>query len=495
MNSLDRHIVNATKWSAITEIAAKLVLPIINMILARILAPDAFGIVATVTLVISFADIFADSGFQKYLIQRKFLGDDEKFKNANVAFWSNLLLSAFLWLLIFCFRDNIALFVGNPGLGNVLAVASTQLIFTPFSSIQTALFRRNLDFRTLFYVRLVAILIPFVITIPLALIGMSYWAIIIGNLMIQVSNAVILTIKSEWKPKLFFSFKILKKMYSFSIWSLIESISIWLTIWIDAFIIGTILNEYYLGLYRTSTTMVNMLMGLITSTVIPVLFSALSKLQSDDDKFNELYFKFQKITSIFIFPLGIGVFLFSDLATFLMLGNKWSEASNIIGVWALTSSIMIVFGHFSSEVYRAKGKPKMSLFAQVLHLIFLVPTILISSNYGFWILVYARSWIRMQFVLVHLFIMKYFIKIPIYKIIKNVFSTFLAALTMGIFGYSIQQFYSSVAWNLFSIFVCILFYFSVLIMFPTMRRELITLSKKLLTTKFSYKSLNMKRKG
>lgn len=479
-NNLQNKVFSATKWSTITELAVKLITPITNLILARILTPEAFGVVATVTMIVSFAEMFSDSGFSKYLVQHEFKGKIEKFKFANVAFWTNLLFSIILWFVIFIFRDQLASLVGNPSLGNVLAIASLQLPLTAFSSIQMALYRRSFNFKTLFLVRMISTSIPLILTIPLALLGFSYWALIFGNLAMRFSNALVLTIKSEWKPTFFFSFKFLKEMLSFSIWSLIEAISIWLTTWVDTFFIGKLLNQYQVGIYKTSTTMVNSLMSIITSSTVPVLFSALSRLQNDQEKFNNLYYKFQRIVSILIFPMGVGVYLYSDLATYLLLGNQWGQASDIIGIWALTSSIMIVFGHFSSEVYRAKGRPKLSFFAQVMHLVVLIPTILISGQYGFWSLVYARSWIRMQFVLVHLIVMKLSIGIPILKTFRNVLPTLLSATAMGFVGFFLQQIYESIFWDFISIMICILFYFGVLFLFPSMRCEVIELGKKLL---------------
>lgn len=477
-NSLHNQVINATKWSSITEIVAKLVSPITNMILARILVPEAFGVVATVTMIISFADMFTDSGFQKYLIQHNFKDEEEKYKNTNVAFWTNFVISIVLWVIIFLFREQIASFVGNPSLGNVLAVACLQLPLTSFSSIQMALYRRDFDFKTLFIVRVVGISIPIVITLPLALLGLSYWSLIIGMLAMQVSNALILTIKSKWKPKLYYSFKILKEMFSFSVWSLIEAISIWLTVWIDTFIISNFLNQYYLGIYKTSITLVNTLMALITASIIPVLFSALSRLQHDDNEFNRIFFKFQRLVSIVVLPLGIGVYLYSDLATKILLGNQWTEASGVIGVWALTSSITIVFSYFNSEVYRAKGRPKLSFLSQILHLIFLVPVVVISSGYGFWPLVYARSWARTQGIIVGFLFMKFAIGFPVLKTIKNVLPTVVAASAMGIFGYLLKQLNQGIIWSLFSILFCVLLYFSIISLFPNIRKEMLTLLRK-----------------
>lgn len=471
-NNLRNKVLNATKWSAITEIAAKLVSPIINMILARLLVPEAFGVVATVTMIFSFADIFTDAGFEKYLVQHEFKNDEEKYQSTNVAFWSNFGISLLIWGVIALFCESIAKLVGNPGLGKVIAIGCIQLLFTSFSSIQIALYRRDFDFKTLFWVRLISICIPFVITIPLALLGFSYWALIIGTICGGLSNAVVLTVKSKWKPQFFYKVAILKEMLSFSIWSLIEAISIWLTSWVDALIIGSVLNAYYLGIYRTSISMVNTLMALVTASTAPILFSTLSRLQYNNEQFNNTFFNMQKFVSIFVFPFGVGIYLYSDLATQIFLGNQWGEASCVIGTWALTSSIVIVFGNLCSEVYRAKGRPKLSFLAQVLHLIILIPVCIISSKLGFWMLVYTRSWIRMEAVLVDFIIMKFVIGISISGMIKNTFPTAVAAFAMGCIGYFLQRIYEGMIWSFASIAMCVIFYFVVLCAFPSMGKEL-----------------------
>lgn len=473
-------VVNAAKWSTITEIGSKLATPISSMVLARILAPEAFGVVATVMMIVSFVEMFTDAGFQKYLIQHEFKNETQKFKNANVAFWTNLGISIVLWAIIAVFSEPIAKLVGNPGLGIVLIVACIQLPLSSFSSIQMALYKRDFDFKTLFLVRMVAVFMPFVITIPLALFGLGYWALIIGTIFVQISNAFILTIKSKWKPKFFYNFKILKEMLSFSIWSLIEAISIWFTVWIDAFIISSVLSAYHLGLYKTSTTMVNSLLSLITAAIVPVLFSTLSRLQNDEEKFNATFFKVQRMVSILVFPLGIGIYLFSDLVTQIILGGQWSEASDIVGIWSLTSSLVIVFSHFCSEAYRAKGRPKLSFLSQVLHLIFLVPTCIVSAKYGFWTLIFARSWIRLQGSLVHFILMKFAIGIPIFKTFKNIFPTAISAIVMGIIGYILRQWYQGLLWDILSIIICVIVYFGILMLSSSMRKEILQLVNSIL---------------
>ena len=129
------------------------------MVLARLLTPEAFGVVTTLTMIITFAELFTDAGFQKYLVQHEFIGDTDREQSTNVAFWSNFVLSLFIWGIIAVFAEPWATLVGSPGVGNVLIIACISIPLAAFSSIQMALYRRDLDFKTLFKVRIVSILI------------------------------------------------------------------------------------------------------------------------------------------------------------------------------------------------------------------------------------------------------------------------------------------------------------------------------------------------
>lgn len=471
MNSLNHKIVNATKWSMITELVAKLIVPVTNMILARILVPEAFGVVATITMITSFAEMFTDAGFQKYLVQHEFMNNEEKNIHANVAFWTNLFISIIFYIIIFINSDQLANFVGNSGLGNVIRIACISLPISSFSSIQMALYRRNFDYKTLFTVRLIGIFIPLFITVPLALLGFSYWALIFGTLCGNFANAYILTMKSKWKPSLNYNVKTLKEMLSFSIGSLIEAISIWLTNWLDTFIVGSLLSTYYLGIYKTAPSTVGGIMGLVTSATTSVLFSTLSRLQNDSESFKKTLFDFQKIVGIFVLPMGVGIYMYRDLVTFILLGKQWIEASDLIGLWGLTSSIMILFGSYCSEVYRAQGKPFLSFIAQILHLIVLVPLVYISAMDSFESLVLTRSLIRFQLVLVHFIIMYFIVKISPLEMVKNNIPAIISSIIMGIFSLNLKKISSNFVWSLISIVFCIIFYFFILLFFKNIRNQ------------------------
>ncbi len=465
--TLNSKVVSATKWSGITEIIAKLVAPITTMVLARLLTPDAFGVLVTAQMVISFAEIFTDAGFQKYIVQHEFCDDEDKYKSTTVAFWANLIMSLLIWVGITIFSTPIAHLVGCEGHGIVITVSCVCIPLAAFSSIQMALFRRDLDFKTLFWVRIIGILIPIVVTVPLAFATRSYWSLIIGMVALNCSNALILTIKSKWKPRWFFSVQRFKEMFSFTMWSMLEAISIWLTSYIDIFIVGTMLSQYYLGLYRTSMSTVAQATSIITAATTPVLFASLSRLQSNRTEFNAMFFKFQKIVGVLVIPIGVGIFLFSDLITEILLGDQWVEASSFIGMWGLTSAVTIVLAHYASEVYRSIGKPKLSVLAQWLHIIVLWPVILLFVNEGFNTLCIARSLVRLEFVVVQLVLLGIVVKMNVMKMVVNIIPSVLAAMSM--FVILLMPKADNVLIEILYIFICVCIYFAVIMLFPEER--------------------------
>lgn len=477
MVNLNNQVVNATKWSSLTELAAKLVAPISTMVLARLLTPDAFGVLVTATMIISFAEIFTDAGFQKYLIQHKFDSDEDLYRSTNVAFWSNLVLSLVIWVVIICFSEKIATLVGNDGRGDVIAVSCFCIPLAAFSSIQMALYKRSFDFKTLFWVRIVGVLIPLLVTIPLAYFTRSYWSLIVGMIALNLSNAIILTVKSKWRPSLFYSFRLLMDMFSFTAWSMIEAVAIWMTGYVDIFIVGTMLNQYYLGVYRTSMSTVGQIMGLITAATTPVLFSSLSRLQDNDEELKRMFFSFQKLVGILVIPLGVGIYLFRDLITEILLGNQWTEASHFIGLWGLTSSITIVLAHYCSEMFRAKGKPRLSVFAQVLHMAFLVPAVLWAVDKGFDTLCNTRALVRLTLVVINAVLLYKIVRISIRQTISNIMPSLISILPMIVICLILQQICTSMIAQLIYIVVSVSVYCGVLILFPKERNILLNLRK------------------
>lgn len=425
-------VVSATKWSLVTQLVAKLVSPVTTLILAHLLAPEVFGVVTLVAVVTSFADIFSDAGFQKYLIQHEYEDDSRFCQSCNVAFWTNLLLSFVLWGGISLGRNQLANALGDNTIGLAIVVACSSLPLTSLVSVQTAVYQRLFDFRTLFFSRTGSALAVLLVSVPLALVGCGYWSLIVGTIASNAVLAVWLTICSKWKPGLFYSFAELRRMLAFSSWTLVEAISIWATNWIGAFIVGTMMSTYFVGLYNTTTSSVNAVVSVVASAVNPVVFASLSRCQFNRDKFDAAFYTMQKYLGFVVVPLAVALFVFSDAAVWIGLGESWMQGSRLFGFYALSSAFVVVLGHVASDAYRSLGKPRYSLLAQIGFLLFIVPSFVIGSEKGFAVLSIVVPVARLIGTLVpHFLICHFLVNLSVRKMMFNLRWVYFAAALVG----------------------------------------------------------------
>ena len=463
VNEIQNKTKKSLKWTILGEVVGRLITPLTTAILSRILAPEIFGITTAVTMVITFCEIFTDGGFSKYIVQYDFSNEDDKTKSLNVAFWSNFILSILFFALICLFNKSVANIVGASGYEFALIIASTQIPLVAFTSIQTALFRREFKFRNLFFVRVLTAGTNLIISVPMALLNFSYWSIIIGSLAGIVVSTIVMFFMSEWKPKLYFKFSVLKKMFSFSALNLIEAILIWLCTWISSFIIVNKMSQYYLGIYKNSKSMVTSLLGIVTAAIVPVLFSSLSRLKNDEKAFNDMFYRIQKLAAYLILPMGVGLFLYRDLATLILFGSKWGEAAIVVGVYGLGTVLRIIFSNFASEVYRSKGKPIISVIAQALLLLVLVPTCLYTASGPFHIYVIAATLANCSLIIISFLFLKFYFKMPLLPIFRNAIRpTLCCGIMVGVaYGLKIVSFSGiyGYLYDFASILICIIIYF------------------------------------
>ncbi len=473
MEDITKKTGTAFKWSALSEILGKLITPVVNMILARILLPEEFGVLATVTMIISFAEIFVESGFQKFLIHYEFESPRQEKEYMSTALWTNLFFSTLIWLVIILFRNPLAVFVGNPEIGFPIAVTGVTLPLYGLIGVQGSRLNKDLNFKAVFWVRIISALVPVFVTLPLALLGFSFWSLIIGNIAGVAVRSALLSAFSKFKPMLFFDFKELKHMFSYGIWTMLDGVAIWATSWIDSFIISTNMSEHELGLYKNSNSIIVSLFMMVTSALNPVLFSSLSKIQNDDDRFREMFLSVQKILCMFLLPLGLGMWFYRDFVTSIILGEKWIEAVNIVGIMSLTTALRTIFISFYGDIYRAKGHFQLPLILQVCELAVLVPACIISVKHGFWALVYTRALLKLDLIIPEMVILWITCKVSPLKTFKTLSHPIAAVAVMCLIIPLLRLVGNSFVWNLLSVIVCAIIYFCVIFAFRDERQKIL----------------------
>ena len=190
-------VLHAFKWSILGEATSRLVGPAVLLVLARLLTPEDFGVVASATIVTSLCQAVADAGLGKALVQHR--GPVAPF--ADAAFWISLPISIVLALVLMAGAAPIASFFGDVRVEAVVRLLALQVPFEAIAAIFTALLQRELAFRQLFWVRLLTAGLPALVSIPMALHGLGYWALVAAALAGQVLQCLVLWHCSQWHPQ------------------------------------------------------------------------------------------------------------------------------------------------------------------------------------------------------------------------------------------------------------------------------------------------------
>jgi len=198
------------------------------------------------------------------------------------------------------------------------------------------------------------------------------------------------------------------------------------------------------------------------------------------------FYTYQRLAGVALIPMGVGMFLYRDLLRAILLGDQWVDATEFLGIWGLLNSVSIIFCNFCSTYYRSKGKPKLSMIAQVIYLCVLIPALFFSVKVSFRALYYARSLATVFAIIQSFVIMRIVFKFKIHQTIFNVLPSIISALVMGAVAIGLQQLGSSLVWQIISVVICIVVYFGFLLLaFPKSSQEVLGMLKvKQITDRF-----------
>lgn len=396
-----QQIRTASLWSLLSEAAVRVITPFVFLVLARLLTPEDFGLVATAMIVVSLAQLIGDAGMSRALIQR----EGDTVATANTVFWMNLGLGFVVYCILFVLADLAAKPFGDPRAAAIIRVQGLQVLLMPFVSVHKAVFQKELNFRPLFKLQLVTAVVPGLISVPFAMYGMGYWALVWGALIATVVQAVVVWRQSAWRPRLGFDRKLAASLLGFSAWTSGQSIVAWFYQWGDTFFVGIVLTSAAMGLYRTGTALILFVFAVAIAPLQPVLFSAFSRLQDNLPGLGDALAKANKAIAMVSLPIGTLVFVFRDAAEALVFNAQWQGIAPVIGWAALTQGLAWTVGS-NAQAYSAAGRPDVTLKLNLVLLCVYIPVYWITIQAGLESFLKARFALTLLAIPVHLYIAK-----------------------------------------------------------------------------------------
>ena len=452
INLLKSNVNHSTRWSLIGQIVSKIASPIINMILARILMPEDFGVVATITIIMTFSFIFVDGGFSNYIIQHKFADKDDYEISLTTSFWSNLVMSIIFSGIIIACAGPLCNFLGSSGYEVALMISTIQIPLNALSSIFIAHMSKEFRFKQSSLITIISSMLPFVITIPLALVGFSYYSLIIGTIASYILKFILYLFLAGWKPSFKFSFAKLKTMFMFCFVLTLRQFFIYTSSYAGTFIISQFFGSYYLGLFKNATSTVTSIYSIFSAATFPVVLSGLSKTETDE-VFYDIYFNYQRYLSYLIIPMCLGIIVFQKEITLIMFGSEWLAAAPIVGWYGLLNGISVITNNFASTAFVAKGKIYVSIIYQIVTTIINAVVYALFALLGESLFHYSFGIIAVAILIVSNIFMTVFLKANFVKQFSVFTKPLICTAIMSI--YTIPTYFISD--NIFSVVTIILF--------------------------------------
>jgi teichuronic acid exporter len=350
---------------------------LVQILLARLLVPEQFGIIAIVTVFINLAHVFVQSGFNTALIQKK---DADEVDFSSI-FYISLGIAGILYILMYISAPYIASFYDEVILTPVLRALSFTLFAGAFNSIQNAFVSRNLLFKKLFKSSLGAVLISGALGIIAAYQGLGIWALVIQQLANQVSISIIMWFTVRWRPKLIFSFSRVRVLFSFG-WKLLAS-SLLNVLYMDirTLIIGRMYTHSTLGYYNRGQQFPKVIVSNIDGSIQSVMLPTLSVHQDNKKRVKEMMRRAIVTSSFLIFPMMIGMAVVAEPLVKIVLTDKWLPAVPFLQIFCISYALVPI--HTANlQAINAMGRSDIFLKLQIIKKLFGLMILGVSLPFG-----------------------------------------------------------------------------------------------------------------
>ncbi|MFP4546682.1 MAG: lipopolysaccharide biosynthesis protein [Fidelibacterota bacterium] len=364
---LKKIFISSSIWILLSTVYSRILTFTVTIILAKLLVPEDFGIVAFAMLITGTISIFRELGLNRSLIYVK--GDQKEY--GNTAFWLILAWSAILYFLILIFARSIAAFFDESILKQILPVSSLSIIILSVTEVPLALSEKNLNFRKRILPDIIKVTTYTIITLFLASRGLAYWSIIFGNLASDIIYALSTLIIMRWFPHFIFSRPAAKKLLFYGKNIIGMGLTHFTIGHIDDTFVGKLLGTNSLGHYNFAFRIGNLLSKNLSGIFSKVLFPIYNKISHSKWDLANAITKFYNQLIIISIPVSVGmIFFLPDLIT-IFYDHKWDMAIiplQLITLQGLIRSFGIPIGPF----YLSIGKPGISLKISIAQLILIV---------------------------------------------------------------------------------------------------------------------------
>jgi len=377
--------VKGVGWSAIDNVAQYAVQFVVSIVLARLLSPEDYGLLGIIVIFTAVCTALINGGFSSAIIRKKNATNDDY----NTAFIANMVMSFFLYVVIFFCAPLIANFFGRTELVSLTRVSSLGMIIGALALVQQTRLTKRIDFKTQTKITLIASVTSGVIGIVMAATGFGVWALVAQSLSSQLFRTILLWFFNKWVPQLRFSGQSFRELFGFG-WKMMVS-GVLDTVWKELYqvVVGKFYSPATLGQYTRAKQFSTLFSSNLTAVVQRVTFPVLSGIQDDKERMISAYRRIIKttmfITAICMFFLGA----ISEPLLYCLIGPKWHEASTYLPLICLGASLYPLHA-INLNMLQVQGRSDLFLGLEIIKKIIGLAPLFVGAFVGIMPMLYVN---------------------------------------------------------------------------------------------------------
>lgn len=306
-------------WSMIERFATQGVQFLFGIILARLLSPDDYGIIAMPLVFLAIAQCIIDSGFSTALIRKPELTEDD----LSTAFYFNIGIGILCYAVLFFSSPLIADFYHTPILSSLLKVTALAVLFNPLCAVQQAILTRKIDFKTQAIVSLSGAILSGIVGLSMAYNGFGVWSLVFQQVGGYLIRTILLWILGKWKPKRKWSWESFHYLWGFGSKMLGSGLLDTIYNNIYPIVIGKYFSAQDLGNYTRAQQFSSLPSSNVTGVLQRVTFPVLSSIQNEDERLAKNYRKILKLSAFLVFPMMLMLSAIANPLVRILLTDKW----------------------------------------------------------------------------------------------------------------------------------------------------------------------------
>jgi O-antigen/teichoic acid export membrane protein len=420
-------IIKGGLYLTIVNVLSQFLAIVVNIVLARLLLPEDFGLVALTMTYIGFITLFTNMGFGSSIIHES----ETSQKQLSSIYWLNYGLSIFSFIIIITTSQFAASFYNEPKLTPIVLFAAINILLNPFYIIHYKLLERDLEFKTISKINLTGTLLGSIAAIIGAFSGLGVYALILQSLVSSAIRLVMIMLYKRWRPSFYFNFKEIKHMIWYSLKFKASKMSMYFERNIDYLILGKFFTSVILGYYAFAYNIMYTPVKRISYIFSEVLFPSFSSFKNDKEKIINGYFKSVNLVALVSIPAMTILAFNADFIIHLVFGQKWNEAIPIVRILCFAGAVQSI-SQFGGVIFSSIGKPEVTFYVSIGRTILTVMAIVIGVQYGVLWVAYLLVVAKVLSFVLFLLVLNYYIPFSIAQLFNSLKGPIISLVSLTV---------------------------------------------------------------